>query len=185
MEALSQKTDEELATLVQGKNEQAFGVLMNRYLPKLLRYGRKFLVADAPIEDVVQEVFIRVYQNIRSFDASRPFSPWIYRIAHNLFANALRHNSRRPLILVDLDTLAAHTAYEIYPAGDEEREQAKAMIDNGLNALSPAYREVIILYYLEHLSYQEIAEVLQVPIGTVGIRLHRAREALKKYVEGT
>jgi RNA polymerase sigma factor (sigma-70 family) len=185
METLSRKTDEELAALVQGKNEEAFGVLMNRYLPKLLRYGRKFLAENAPIEDVVQEVFIRVYQNIRSFDATRPFSPWVYRIAHNLFANALRHNSRTPLITVDLDTLSAHTAYEIDPAGDEEREQAKAMVDRGLDALTPAYREVIILYYLEHLSYQEIAEVLQVPIGTVGIRLHRAREALKKHVEGT
>ena len=184
MEALSRKTDEELATLVQGKNEQAFGVLMHRYLPKLLRYGRKFLAADAPIEDVVQEVFIRVYQNIKSFDATRPFSPWIYRIAHNLFANALRHDIRHPLLTVDLDTLSAHTAYEIDPAGDEEREQAKALVDRGLEALPPLYREIIVLYYLEQLRYQEIAEVLRVPIGTVGIRLHRAREMLKKHVEG-
>ena len=128
MEALSRKTDAELAELVQGKNEQAFGVLMNRYLPKLLRYGRKFLATDAPIEDVVQEVFIRVYQNIKSFDTTRPFSPWIYRIAHNLFANALRHDSRHPLLTVDLDTLSAHTAYEIDPA------------ENALITKSPASR---------------------------------------------
>jgi RNA polymerase sigma-70 factor (ECF subfamily) len=183
-ENISQKTDEELAALVQGKNEQAFGVLMSRYQPKLLRYGRKFLSENAPIEDVVQEVFIKTYQNIQSFDVTRSFSPWIYRIAHNMFVNTLRHNSRMPFITVDLDMFSAHSAYEIDPAADEEREHARVLVDRGLKALSPIYREVIILYNLEHLSYQEIADVLHVPIGTVGIRLRRAREALKNYVEG-
>ena len=63
---LLDKTDEELATLVQGNNDEAFGVLMNRYQPKLLRYGRRFLVNGDHIEDVVQEVFIKTYQNIKS-----------------------------------------------------------------------------------------------------------------------
>lgn len=184
MEGLSQKSDEELAALVQGNNEEAFGVLMSRYQPKLLRYGRKFLAENAPIEDVVQEVFISTYKNIRSFDTTKLFSPWIYRIAHNMFVNTLRHNSRKPFITVDLDMFAAHTAYEIDPAEDEEREHARKLVDRGLTALAPIYREVIILYYIEQLSYQEIAEVLRVPTGTVGIRLRRAREALKKYVEG-
>lgn len=180
---LSEKTDEELATLVQGNTEAAFGVLMSRYQPKLLRYGRKFLRDSAPIEDVVQEVFIKAYQNMQSFDASRSFSPWIYRIAHNQFANALRTNSRHPLSFVDLDLFSAHTAYEIDPGAEEEREETRTLVGAGIESLSPLYQEVLILYYLEELSYQDIAEVLRVPVGTVGIRLHRAREALKKYVE--
>ena len=181
---LAKETDEALAALVQGKNEAAFGVLMHRYQPKLLRYGRKFLSQSAPIEDVVQEVFIKMYQNIQSFDATRPFSPWLYRIAHNQFVNALRTHSRLPFITVDLDLFSAHSAYEIDPAGDEEREETKSLIDRGLEALSPIYREVLVLYYLENLGYQEIADVLHAPVGTVGIRLRRAREALKKYVAG-
>jgi RNA polymerase sigma-70 factor (ECF subfamily) len=185
MESLQEKTDEELAALVQGKNEEAFGVLMSRYQPKLLRYGRTFLADTAPIEDVVQEAFIRTYQNILSFDPARPFSPWIYRIAHNLFANALRQKSRQPFFTVDFDMFAAHPAYETDPAEDEEREQVRALIDRGLNELTPAYREVLVLYYVEQLSYQEIAEVLRVPVGTVGIRLRRARESLKRYVQRT
>ncbi|HQT83099.1 MAG TPA: RNA polymerase sigma factor, partial [Candidatus Paceibacterota bacterium] len=148
------------------------------------RYGRKFLSDRAPIEDVVQEVFIKTYQNIQSYDAARPFSPWIYRIAHNMFANALRSHSRLPFVTVDLDLFSAHTAYEIDPAGDEEREQMKALVERGLEALSPLYREVLVLYYIEQLNYQEIADVLRVPVGTVGVRLRRAREALKKYVAG-
>jgi len=183
MEAMQQKTDEELAVLVQGKNEGAFGVLMSRYQPKLLRYGRKFLSENAPIEDVVQEVFIKAYQNIQSFDVSRSFSPWIYRIAHNMFANTLRYNSRHPLAFVDLDMFGAHMAYEIDPGAEEEREETRTLVSAGIESLSPLYQEVLILYYLEELSYQDIAEVLRVPVGTVGIRLHRAREALKKYVE--
>ncbi|MHB8660563.1 MAG: RNA polymerase sigma factor [Minisyncoccota bacterium] len=182
---LIQKTDEELATLVQGKNEDAFGVLMNRYQPKLVRYSRKFLSEKAHIEDAVQEVFIKVYQNIQGFDATRPFSPWIYRIAHNMFINTLRQNSRLPFVTVDLDLFSAHSAYEIDPAGDEERAGMQKLIERGLAALAPNYREVIILYYLEQLDYQEIADVLRVPVGTVGVRLHRAREALKNYVTGT
>lgn len=184
-DVLSEKTDEELAALVQRKNGEAFGVLMNRYQGKLLRYGRKFLSEVAPIEDVVQDVFIKTYQNINSYDTKRPFSPWIYRIAHNLFVNALRSHSRLPFVTVDLDLFSSHAAYEIDPAGEEEREATRAFVERGLSALSPMYREVLVLYYLEDLSYQEIAEVLRVPLGTVGIRLFRAREALKKHVERT
>jgi len=180
---LEELPDEELARLVQGKNEAAFGVLLSRYQPKLLRYGSRFLSDTDPIEDVVQEVCIKTYQNIQSFDPTRPFSPWIYRIAHNMFANALRAKSRLPFITVDLDLFSAHNAYEIDPAGDEEREQMRVVVENGLGKLSPLYREVLVLYYIEQLSYQEIAEVLHVPLGTVGIRLRRAREAIKKYVE--
>lgn len=180
--ALTELTDEELARKVQGKNEEAFGVLMKRYQAKLLRYGKKFLSNDAPIEDVVQEVFIKTYQNIQSFDPTRPFSPWIYRIAHNLFVNALRTRDRLPFMTVDLDLFSSHHAYEMDPAGEEERAQVKSMIDEGLASLSPLYREILVLYYIEQLSYTEIVDVLHVPLGTVGIRLRRAREVLKKYV---
>lgn len=182
MDPLESKTDEELAALVQRKNEAAFGVLMSRYQPKLLRYGRKFLSDGAPIEDTVQDIFIKTYQNIQGYDPSRPFSPWIYRIAHNMFVNALRSKSRLPFITVDLDLFSSHAAYEIDPAADEEREAVRMLVNKGLAALTPMYREVLILYYLEDMKYQEIADVLHVPIGTVGIRLARARESLKKYV---
>jgi RNA polymerase sigma-70 factor (ECF subfamily) len=178
------RSDETLAALVQGNNQEALGVLIDRYQGKLMRYGRRFLAQDADIADAVQDVFIKAYENIQSFDATRRFSPWIYRIAHNTFVNELRRKSREPLLYIDLDTILAHPSYEFDPAADEERTEMKALMDKGLNTLSPAYKEVIILYYIENQSYQEIADILQVPLGTVGVRLKRAREALKKYVEG-
>lgn len=182
---LAEKTDEELAQLVQGNNDAAFGVLMHRYQPKMLRYGKRFLADESLIEDAVQEVFIKTYQNIQGFDHDRPFSPWIYRIAHNTFVNTLRQKSRSPIITVDFDALVAHPSYERDPEGEEEVAQIKKLIENGLSALSPKYREVLVLYYIEDMGYQEIADILRVPLGTVGIRLKRAREALKNYVDKT
>jgi RNA polymerase sigma-70 factor (ECF subfamily) len=177
-------TDEALAALVQGNNQEALGVLMDRYQAKLLRYGRRFLSQDDSIVDVVQDVFIKAYENIQSFDVTRKFSPWIYRIAHNAFVNEIRRKSREPLMYLDLDTILAHPTYEFDPAADEERTHIQALMNKGLDALAPSYKEVIILYYIEELGYQEISDVLQVPVGTVGVRLRRARQALKDYVEG-
>jgi RNA polymerase sigma-70 factor (ECF subfamily) len=82
-------TDEQIAVRVQSGEQELFGALMERYEPKLSRYGRKFLASPDNIDDIVQDVFISAYQNIQSFDLTRRFSPWIYRIAHNAYVNAL------------------------------------------------------------------------------------------------
>ncbi len=182
MDDLKGLSDEELAHLVQGNNQEAFGVLMDRYQVKLLRYGRRFLSQDAPIDDAVQDVFIKVYENIQSFDATKRFAPWVYRIAHNEFVSTLRARARAPVTL-DLDTLTAHPFYEFDPALEEERSHIQHLVERGLGQLSEVQREVVILYYLEELSYQEISDILRIPVGTVGVRLRRARQALKKYVE--
>ena len=183
VETQDSRTDEELVALVQGNNQEAFGVLMDRYQSKLVRYGKRFLVHNEHITDIVQDVFIKTYTNIQSFDATRKFSPWIYRIAHNAFANELRRKSRDKVVYVDFDTLVEHPSYEFDPGEEEERVHIQALIEKGLDALSPTYKEIIVLYYIEEQSYQAISDILQVPMGTVGVRLRRAREALKKYVE--
>ncbi len=175
-------TDEQLAVLVQGNNHEAFGVLMDRYQSKLLRYGQRFLSHTGHIDDVVQDVFIKTYQNIQGFDASRKFSPWIYRIAHNAFLNSVRDSSRESVAFVDFDALVAHPAYEYDPAEEEERAQTARLVEEGLESLPAAYKEILILYYLEGQKYQDIADILHVPLGTVGVRLRRAREALKKHI---
>ncbi len=173
-------TDEELAISVQNGDKEAFGTLVKRYEAKLMRYGRKFLSTREDIEDMVQDIFISSYKNMKSFDASQRFSPWIYRIAHNAFVNGLRSKAHNPLLLFDLDTLISHPVYE--DPAEKERESAdmRKMIDTGLEKISPKYREALILYYLEELSYQEIADVLHVPVSTVGVRIRRGKEALRK-----
>ncbi len=176
-------TDEELALLVQSGNSERFGMLMSRYDAKLTRYGRRFLSNPDNIEDLVQDVFIKVYKNIKGFDATQKFSPWIYRIAHNTFVNGLKKSLKDSLHFFDLDTLVSHPIYEDPSNAEREQKQMKIMIEKGLDQVSPQYREIMILYYIEGLGYKEISDVLRIPTGTVGIRLKRGKEALKKVYE--
>jgi RNA polymerase sigma-70 factor (ECF subfamily) len=173
-------SDEAVARLVQQGDTNSFGLLVERYEEKLLRYGRKFLKTHEDIEDIVQDVFISAYQNIQSFDTGQRFSPWIYRVAHNAFVNALKKHSKSPLVFVDLDTLVSHPTWEDPRALEEEEKEMRLMIEKGLEELPPKYREVLILYYLEEIPYKEIADILEVPVSTVGIRIRRGKEALKK-----
>ena len=179
---ISSSTDEQIADLVQKGQQELFGILMDRYERKLFSYGRKFLTGQENIEDVVQEVFIKTYQNIKSFDTKQKFSSWIYRIAHNTFVNALRKHSKSPLRFFDFDTFTAHPVYEDGMPAENEQKRIGELVDQGLEKLSPEYREIIILYFIENLSYKEIADVLHIPIGTVSVRLLRAKKMLKKYV---
>jgi RNA polymerase sigma-70 factor (ECF subfamily) len=176
------QTDEELVLLIQQGLEEPFGVLMDRYTQKLLRYGKKFISSPDNIEDIVQEVFIKVYKNIQSFDTKLKFSPWIYRIAHNSFINCLRKMDKEPLLVFDFDTLLNHPIYEDPTIKEKENEEIRVLLNKGLEQLKPNYREILVLYYFEELNYQEIADVLHVPTGTVSIRLKRAREILKKHI---
>jgi RNA polymerase sigma-70 factor, ECF subfamily len=177
---MDENTDENLAKQAQAGDQHAFGVLVARYGDKLLRYAKRFLFDHEDGADVVQEVFIKAYTNIRGFDANRKFSSWIYRIAHNEFIDAIRKKGREPLPFFDPDTLFPHPI-EPKEADDEVKEnELKSMLDSCLNRLKPKYREPLVLYYYEDLNYESIADILHVPISTVGIRLKRGKVALQK-----
>ena len=183
-ESVNDISDEALAALVQRGDEHAFTALMNRYQAAMTRYGRKFLKRDEQVDDAVQDIFISVYRNINSFDTTRRFSPWIYRIAHNAFMDVIRERERDPIVLLDLDAMVAFPSPE--PERDViEEERMRQMVEDGVASLSPRYREIVILYYMQELGYQDIADVLHIPVGTVGVRLRRAREALKKTLAET
>lgn len=174
-------TDEEIVKQVQQGEVEPFELLVQRYQEKLLRYGRKFLNNNQDIEEIVQEVFIKAYVNIKGFDCSRKFSSWIYRIAHNEFVNALK--KKRPLYFFDLDVLLPHFVSKEDIERDIEKKEIKSLIDKSLNKLSLKYKEVIVLYYFEELSYKEISDVLRIPISTVGVRIKRAKKLMKNLYE--
>lgn len=178
-------TDEQVVKLIQQGDKEKFSILIERYESKLSRYGRKFLSDKENIQDIVQDVFMNTYQNIQSFDTSLKFSSWIYRIAHNAFVNNLKKNSRNPLTLFDFDfdTLIGHSIHENPVLVEHEQKEIKKMVDTGLSGLSPKYKEIIILYYLEELSYKEISDILKIPTSTVGVRIKRAKESLKEVYE--
>jgi RNA polymerase sigma-70 factor (ECF subfamily) len=166
-------------TAYQGGKQRLFGVLIDRYQTKLMRYGKKFLNSHDDIQDIVQDVFIKAYQNLKSFDTSRRFSPWIYRIAHNACINELRKKSRQ-FISVDFDTFFPHPIYVDPDVSEKEKADMRHMLDKTLERLPPKYREVLVLHYYEDMAYKDIADILEVPMGTVSIRLKRAKESLKQ-----
>ena len=178
-------SDEQLARLVQDGDTDKFGLLMERYQAKLFRYGKKFLSDNDNIEDVVQDVFIKTYQNIKSFDTSQRFSPWVYRIAHNTYINAIKKRSIGPMYLFDFDTLLSYTVVDDPVVREKEQKEMKEIVDKGLSLIEPKYREILVLFYIEELSYKEISEILHIPIGTVGVRIMRAKEILKEAIGKT
>lgn len=176
-----QPSDEEIAKDVQSGNAAGFATLIDRYEEKLLRYGKRFLKDDDEVQDAVQEAFIKAYVNLKGFDASRRFSPWIYRIAHNEFVNALKRR-KETVSLSDFDAVFPHPAAKETADEGANAAELKRLLDGGLSKLDPKYREPLVLYYYEEMDYKEIAEILHIPIATVGVRLKRGKEMLNKLV---
>ncbi len=179
----TEQTDEAVARGVQGGEIESFGILVRRYEAKMLRYARKFLFGYEDAEDVVQEVFLKAYVNIQSFNTSKKFSSWLYRIAHNEFINAIKKKGREHLSLFDLDTLFPHPVAKEEADQEANIQELRAILDQLLGRLSAKYREPLVLYYFEELSYREIADILHIPVATVGIRLQRGKRIIKHLYE--
>jgi len=175
----SQLTDEELAKKIQAGDSELFGVLVSRYEGKIKRYAKKFLFNYEDAEDLAQQAFLKTYININSFDSQRKFSPWVYRIAHNEFINAIKKRKREPLPFFDADTIFPHPLAKENPLKDSERAEISRVINQCLGQLNAKYREPLILYYLENFDYNEIADIMRIPVSTVGVRLRRGKEKLK------
>ena len=178
-DSFSQGNDEEIARLVQIGKADSFNILIGRYEDKIRRYSRKFLSDNVDIDDVLQNIFLKAYENIQSFDTKRKFSSWLYRIAHNELVNTLKKKRRNPLSFFDLDIIFPQYFYDNSLNQQIDRKDMQEIINKCLDKLGTKYREPIILYYFENLSYQEIAEIMQIPVSTVGIRIKRAKDAIK------
>jgi RNA polymerase sigma-70 factor (ECF subfamily) len=179
-------TDEGITLRIQKGESDLFGELVERYQNKLMRYARKFLADPDDSKDIVQDIFIKTYQNIQSFDVSRKFSPWIYRIAHNEFVNALKKRaSQRTIFTFDIDTILPHLAATDTADSAALERDLRASLEEHLDKLDAKYREPLILYYLESMDYKEISDILQIPVSTVGVRLARGRSMLQKVAGNT
>lgn len=181
-EELIGKSDEQLVRLTQQGVVPAFGFLIEKYQDKIIKYIRRMVQGpDAP-NDIAQNVFLKAFENIQGFNLKLKFSPWIYRIAHNETVNYLKKKKSLPLF--DFDVFLPH-----YSVGKEdieneaEKKRQILKVGSSLNELNFKQKEVLLLYYFQDLSYQEIAEVLKIPIATVGVRIKRARDAVKEIVK--
>jgi RNA polymerase sigma-70 factor (ECF subfamily) len=178
--------DEEVVILVQNGNKDAFGEVLNRFEPKIKRYAQRFFRDKEEVTDMVQDVFIKAYTNLQSYDSSQRFNPWIYRIAHNEFVNKIAWKSIRKLVPIDSDELMP-----IVLAAPEDvmrdalQEDEKRVVEKYLSQLSDKYKTPIILFYYDNLSYEEISDVLQIPPNTVGVRIKRGKDKLKQIIESS
>jgi len=173
-------SDEEIARRVQEGEADYFGILMERYEPKMMRYLTRFTRNRDDLRDIVQDVFIKVYKNIQSFDLTQRFSPWIYRIAHNEAINNIKKKVREPMQFFDPEMLFPHPVADENPQSDVERTELKRILEECMEDLDEKYKEVLVLRYFEDMDYKDIAEVLKVPVVTVGVRLNRGKVRLKE-----
>lgn len=183
----SEITDEELASL-SVSDTAYFGELIKRYDQTLMRYVmRRSHASKEDAEDIVQNSFIKMYRNINDFDTSLKFSSWAYRITHNELIDWYRKQKSKP------DFIASSTDEDIFAsiAGDINIEkeaiqkETKKEIESIIKTLDPKYQEIILLRFFEDKSYEEISDILEIPPGTVAVRLSRAKkileESLSKY----
>ena len=178
MAELSKINDEELARKVQKGDKQSFNLLVSRYSEKIFRYAKRFLYNPEDAEDATQDVFLKTYENIQSFNTNKRFSPWIYRVAHNTFINIIRKKKREKIEFIDLDTVLPHFVSHNTLEKDISDKFDLKLLENDIKKLSVKYREIIVLYYFEEKNYAEISDILNIPVSTVGVRLKRAKEKL-------
>jgi len=147
----------------------------------------RMLGQEEDAEDAAQDAFIRAFQSLESCDPNRPFLRWIYRIAYNLCVDRYR---RRRHVTISLDEPVGEEEFrrELVDErpGPEERLEMKeeqTRLTELLSALPPRYRAVVVLRHQDDLSYEEIADILNLPLGTVKARMHRAHNLLRKMMK--
>jgi RNA polymerase sigma-70 factor, ECF subfamily len=180
---LRKLTDGELIVDVIAGRSDGFEELVRRYQRPITGYVFRLIGDYEASLDVTQEVFIKVYNSIARYSSEYKFSTWLYRIAHNAAVDHLRRNS------VGTQSLEAENAdgsYELQieskgpsPEQDHERREWRTEIEAVVRCLPPPYRDLILLRHSRDLSYDEIAEVTGLPLGTVKNRLFRAREMMR------
>ena len=176
----STKTDEEIVLLIKKGDSELFGELVKRYEAKMKRYAHKFLFGRNDTDDLVQDIFIKTYVNLQNFDDDRKFPPWIYRIAHNTYVNALKKKLTDKVFSIDFDTFLPHPKALETADSDSEKEFIRVMLDKHMDMISEKYREPLILYFYEDMDYKEISQILGVPSSTVSVRIKRGKEKLKE-----
>ncbi|MFC3122121.1 RNA polymerase sigma factor RpoE [Agaribacter flavus] len=184
-----QKTDQDLVRLVQQGNKNAFNLLVVRHQNKVMNIVSRYVKNTGDVADVTQEAFIKAYRALPNFRGDSAFYTWLYRIAINSAKNYLTSQSRKPPAS-DVDAQEA----DYYEGSDALKENASpehslltAELQEKLFAtidkLPEDLRVAITLREIEGLSYEEIAGVMECPVGTVRSRIFRAREALDKVIE--
>ena len=177
-------SDSEILSDVAGGDIEAYGKLVHRYRGRLYNFVFRFVGEPETAEDIVQETFLRAFRKREDYKAIANFSTWLFTIAGNLAKSELRRRKRWRLFSLDRDEESG-TGLDLpdesfRPDKMTESSITDVQIQRAINSLSDNYRQVVLLRDVEGLSYQEISEVVNCPVGTVKSRVSRARLKLQQ-----
>ena len=186
--SLNEFTDEELLVAHRDGESDAMRYLIRRYKDELIGYLTKFMGSRALAEDVFQDTFLQVHISAEKFDASRRFRPWLYTIATNKGRDAHRKRVRRPVGSLSI-AISEDGRTEIsdliqgkvdVPEQEQMAREQRQALSGVLEVIPENFREIILLCYFQRMKYQQVAEILGIPLGTVKSRLHSAIVFLAK-----
>ncbi len=177
-------TDEVLIARFQQGDVQAFDVLVRRYKDQLLNYVYRFVGSRVDAEDIVQETFLRVFKNKHYYKEIAKFSTWVYTIAGNLAKTELRRRKRRKVFSVS-NFVNEERDYDIPDSGRNPELEVESSIKDGIiqkaiEKLPSKFKEVILLRDVQGFAYEEISQILNIPLGTVKSRVNRGRLKLQE-----
>lgn len=192
LEKREKQKKEDFATISRAINgdQKAYKDLMSRYQSQIFSLMYRMVRSTAEAEDLVQEAFMKAFASIRNFNYEYAFSTWLYKIATN---NCIDHLRKKKLQTFSIDAPIAYkdSSYTMeipdltyYPEKEMMRKERNSIIKVAIDELPEKYKTVIFLRHSEELSYEEIAVMLKIPIGTVKARIFRAREMLNKFLKG-
>lgn len=176
---MSGETDAQLVARSLEGNENAFRTLVERHQAVVYGVVRAVLGAGDEVEDVAQDVFIKVYRGLGTYRGDARFATWLYRIARNEAINAAR---RRRVDTTPVDDVVLRAPEGERPDEQYHRDEQRRTMETHLAQLDEHHRVVLELRYMSEKSYAEIAEILELPIGTVKTYIHRAKQELKRHL---
>lgn len=186
---MTQDTDHQLVKRVLAGDKSAFNLLVLKYQYKVASLIARFIKDPHEVEDVSQEAFIKAYKALKLFRGDSAFYTWLYRIAVNTAKNHLVAKGRRPpSVDIELDDAQAVDETEMLrdeetPEANFRRDALQAVIDKAINDLPDELRTAFTLREFSGLSYEDITEIMNCPVGTVRSRIFRAREAIDRKVK--
>lgn len=186
---MAKDTDKELVRRVQKGDRYAFDLLFSRYQHKILNLVSRYLKEPQDVEDVTQEAFIKAFRALPRFRGESAFYTWLYRIAINTAKNHLVARGRRPPgVDVDMEDAEFMDGADALresesPEAALERDELSAAIDLAISQLPDDLRSAVTLREFDGLTYEQIAHIMDCPVGTVRSRIFRAREAIDAHIE--
>lgn len=186
---VSKESDQQLVKRVQGGDKRAFDLLVIKYQHKLLGLVSRYVRDASEVQDVTQEAFIKAYRALPRFRGDSAFYTWIYRIAINTAKNHLMAKSRRPpgsdVDVEDAEYYESASALKDIESPENQLfgEELKTVVNKAISQLPEDLRTAVTLREFDGLSYEEIADIMDCPVGTVRSRIFRAREAIDKQLQ--